>query len=331
MLIAANKIPSLPKYNIDRLIFQETPIPGEEKMGMAADVTISAMNQYPISVDVPQLAFDVMVEGCSQHDPFIILASAATRPVSIQANSKVAVDVHGVVRELPDTLTHDCPASKFSPLDNLIRQYLDGDKATVFVRGRRDTGSSDVPAWLAELLSTVTVPVPFPGRSFDNLIRNFSLTDVHFSLPDPMAAPGDPDADPKVSGTIVVTAALPKEMNFDLNVTRVRASADVFYNRKQLGELNIRRWQTANSTRIALTEGREAGLKIQSRIDDAPLNVTDGDVLTDVIQALLFGGKVVWLDVDAAVDVTVKTVLGTLILKDVPAQGKIPVKRPSSF
>jgi hypothetical protein len=334
----ASKIPAVPKYEIDRLVFQEAPISGEDKAGMAADVAISAMNEYPVSLDVPQLAFDVLVQGCSQHDPYILLATAQTRPLSIRPNARVDLEVHGFVRELPDILTHDCPLSKSSPLDMLLRQYLEGDNATVFVRGHQGDLASDTPDWLIELLSSVTLPVPFPGRSFDNLIRNFSLTDVHFSLPDPMAAPGDPDAQPKVSGTIVVTAALPKDMNFDLNVTRVRASADVFYQNKQLGELYIQQWQPANSTRVQLSKGKgkgkeekEAGLRIQSRVSDAPLNVTDSDVLTDVIQALLFGAKVVWLDVDAAVDITVNTVLGTLILKHVPAQGKIPVKRPSSF
>jgi hypothetical protein len=37
------------------------------------------------------------------------------------------------------------------------------------------------------------------------------------------------------------------------------------------------------------------------------------------------------LDIRAAVDVKVQTVLGQLTLKDLPAEGKIPVKRPSSF
>jgi hypothetical protein len=70
-------------------------------------------------------------------------------------------------------------------------------------------------------------------------------------------------------------------------------------------------------------------LKIQSRINDAPLDVTDPDVLTDVIQALLFGGRQVILGVEALVDVRVETILGELVVKAVPAKGKIPVNRPS--
>jgi hypothetical protein len=61
-----------------------------------------------------------------------------------------------------------------------------------------------------------------------------------------------------------------------------------------------------------------------------PLNITDSDVFSDILQKMLFGDKNILIDVDAAVDVKVATVLGSLVLKDVPAQGQIPVKRPSS-
>jgi hypothetical protein len=163
------------------------------------------------------------------------------------------------------------------------------------------------------------------------LIRSFSLTDVHFTMPDPGAEPDDPDSNPRVSGSILVLAGLPSEMNFSLNVTNVRADADVFYRGDKLGELDLRKWQDANSTQIPATEESEATLKIQSRINDAPLEVTDSDVLTDVIQALLFGGSEVMLTVKALVDVKVQTILGELVVKAVPAEGKIPVKRPSPF
>jgi hypothetical protein len=207
---------------------------------------------------------------------------------------------------------------------------MHGEDATVFVRGRR-LADYEAPEWLVDILSSITVPVPFPGRSFDNLIKDFSLTDVNFKLPDPMAEPDDPDANPKVSGNIKVLATLPKELNLDINVTRIRASADVFYQTRRLGELNLRRWQKANSTRIVGSNDTDASLQVKSRVQDAPLNITDGDVFSEVVQRLLFGDETVVLDVKASVDVKVDTVLGELILKNVPTAGKIPVKRPSMF
>ncbi|KAL2015740.1 hypothetical protein VTK56DRAFT_4887 [Thermocarpiscus australiensis] len=320
-----SKLPHMPEYNITRLNFKEGPVPGHDRKVMAAEVSIRSFNEYPVSLDVPELGFEILVPGCTPADPSILVAAATTSRVAVRPHAEVVVGVHGLIKELPDSLTRLCPNSDSSPLDILFKKYLGNEPATILVRGQKQQ-AGEAPDWLAEILSSVTVPVPFPGRSFDNLIRNFSLTDVYFKMPDPAAEPDDPSSNPRVSGTILVLAGLPSEMNFSLNVTSVRANADVFYRASKLGDLNLEEWQKANSTQIPATKDREATLKIQSRINDAPLNVTDADVLTDVIQALLFGSKAVILDVKALVDVKVRTILGEFVVKAVPAEGKIPVK-----
>lgn len=297
---------------------------------MGAEVSVTAFNKYPVSIDVPELGFEILVSGCNPSDPYILVADAVTRPIAVRPKKNVVAEVNGLVRELPEPLIQSCPGSDSSPLDLLLKQYLNNEGATVFVRGAEHPRPG-MPDWLADILASVTVPVPFPGRTFDNLIRNFSVADVSFTLPSPFSDPDDPDGNPKVSGVIEVLSALPQEMNFEINVTDIRAAADVFYQSKKLGELDLRRWQPAKSTKLEAKDGDEPLLKIQSRIEDAPLNVTDGDVLTDVVQMLLFGDKEVILDIKAAVGAKVLTVLGPLALKDIPAEGKIPVKRPSSL
>ena len=302
------------------------PLPGSEKRAMAADVTLSAFNRYPLSLDVPGLGFEILIPNCATTDPYIVVADAVTNPVAVRPQSEVEINVRGLIQELPESLTTVCPDSNSSPLDDFLRQYVRGEPATVFVRGQKRSG--DAPEWLGEIISSIMVPVPFPGRTFDDLIRSFELSDVHFTLPDPLAEPDDPEAQPMVSATVLVTAGLPAEMNFDISVTRIRASSDVFYRGDKLGELSLQTWQPANSTRTLPTKDHEAILTIQSRMDDVPLHVTDEDVFTDVVQALIFGGRTVNLDVNALVDVRVKTVLGRFELRGVPAKGKVPVKRP---
>ncbi len=327
MVIIANKIPRIPEYNISKLNFREVPNPGDDRVAMAAEVSLSAFNPYPVQLSIPELAFEILVPNCNVFDPYITVADAITSRIDVMPQADVLVDVRGVIQDLPESLIRVCPDSNWSPLDHLLKQYMNGEAATVFVRGKRQS-PGDVPDWVGEIVSSFTVPVAFPGQTFDNMIRNFSLTDVHFTLPDPMAEPGDADGDPRVSGTIVVTAGLPAEMNFDINVTQVRATADVSYHGKKFGELNLEEWQAANSTRYRATDDIEATLKIQSRINNAPLKITDGDIFSDVIQALILGGTKVVLDIKAFVDVRISTVLGNLELKEVPAEGKVPVKRP---
>jgi hypothetical protein len=99
----------------------------------------------------------------------------------------------------------------------------------------------------------------------------------------------------------------------------------VSYKGKKLGELNLKKWQAAKSERIESVD--EPQLRITSKIEDVPLDITDDDVFTDVLSALMFGGKTVMLKIDALVDVKLSTVLGELVIKDMPAEGIVPVKR----
>jgi hypothetical protein len=284
---------------------------------MAADVTLSVVNSYPIKLTIPPLSFDIMVPNCASDEPYILLADANTDVIHVEPHSDVQVDVGGVVRELPKIMTQHCPNSHSSPLDLLLGDYIHGADTTIFVKGA-DGPSAETPEWITKIISSVTVPVPFPGHSFNNLVRNFSLADVHFALPDPFAEPGTPESKPQISGDIIVLAALPKEMNFGINVSRVRANADVFYKGKKLGVLDLKKWQKASSEKIEATKDTEASIKIQSQIKDAPLDITDQDVLSDVVSALLFGDEDLILKVEALVDVEVSTVLGVLVIKDVP-------------
>ena len=325
---AANKLPSLPAYNISRLSFSDIPASDPNKRAVGANVTITSYNQYPVELDVPELGFEVLVPNCVNSDPLIPVALAVTEPLSIHAKSEVSVNVHGAIEELPESLVRVCPESGSSPLDDFIRRYLDGKSAKLVVRGRK-LPNSDTPDWIGEILSSIAVPGPFPGRSFDDLIKEFSLTDVDFQLPDPMADPDDEDEDPRVSGTVRVVAALPKELNIELNVSDLKATADVYYKKQRFGKLQIEDWQPANSTRLDDPASGEASLIINSRVEDVPLHITDSNVFTQVLQALIFGGKDVLLDIKALVDIKVETALGELVLNKVPTEGKIPVKRPS--
>ncbi|PMD43995.1 hypothetical protein L207DRAFT_453339, partial [Hyaloscypha variabilis F] len=323
LVFEGNQIPAIPQYNITRLNFREVPISTSGRRGMAADVSLSVVNSYPIELKIPPLGFNILVPNCGDDDPYIRLADATTGPVEVQPYSDVVVNVGGIVRELPQDLLQTCPHSKSSPLDILLGDYIHGNDTTIFVQGSNPP-DGDTPDWITKIISSVIVPVPFPGHTFDGLIRNFSLTDTHFSLPDPWAEPGTDESNPQISANIVVIAGLPKEMNFGINVTAVNATSEVSYKGKKLCELNLKKWQAAKSERIESVD--EPQLRITSKIEDVPLDITDDDVFTDVLSALMFGGKTVMLKIDALVDVKLSTVLGELVIKDMPAEGIVPVK-----
>ncbi|MCJ1283836.1 hypothetical protein MMC26_003167 [Xylographa opegraphella] len=320
----AKDIPTIPQYNITRLNFHEVNLP-DSQTGMAVDVSITMNNDYPVTFTVPPLGFDILVPGCVPEGDFILLANATTGEIQVSPNQDLNVTVSGIIRQLPDTLTTVCPDKKTSPLDVLLGDYIHGIDSTIFVRGAEGP-VGDTPSWISELIKSVIVPLPFPGHPFDNLMRDFSMANVHLSLPDPFAEPGSPEAQPQISATVKALVNLPKEMNFPISVSHVRADAEVFYHDRKLGLLDLHKWQEANSTQVEAHGDGQPGLMVESVVEKAPLNITDDDVFSEIVQALLFGGKNVVLGVKAKVDVETETTLGKFIIREIPAQGKVPIK-----
>ncbi|KAK3074805.1 hypothetical protein LTR53_002471 [Teratosphaeriaceae sp. CCFEE 6253] len=328
MLFANKDIPGLPAYNIKSLNVRDISLPSGGT-GMAADVSLAVENPYPVDFNAPPLAFNILVPGCTAKDPSIKLANAETAPLHIHPHQPVIVNATGVVHHLSDLLTQDCPGSHVSPLDSILRRYMNGENNTVYVRGSSSSNQHlDTPKWITDLISDITVPVPLPGKELGHLIRNFSLTDTHFTLPEPFVRPGSKEANPTISANVRAVVALPEEMNFNLSVSRVRADADIFYHGKKLGILDLHKWQAAQSTRV-VDEDDDAGaqlLEVQSAVKDAPIEITDDDVFTEVLQALLFGGRTVLMQIKADVDVAVTSALGELIVRRIPAEGQVPIQ-----
>jgi len=323
--IVGSEIPIMPQYNITKLNFHEVELPNAQR-GMEADVCLTLANEYPVTFAVPPLGFDILVQGCSPEEPYIRLADAMTERILVKPKTDVTVQVTGFIQQIPETLLATCPQTEKSPLDALLGDYIRGDETTIFIRGS-NAPSGDTPDWMTKLIKSVTLPVPFPGKTFEGMIRNFSLADVHFSLPDPFASPDEPEASPRISAIVKAVIGLPKEMNFPIKVPHVRADADVFYHKKKLGRLDLNKWQKANSTRIEAHGDTEAGLAVDSVVKNAPLKITDDNVFSDLVSDMVFGGKNVVLGVKANVDVETETALGKFVVRDIPAEGKVYVKR----
>lgn len=301
-LCSGSDIPAIPQYNITRMNFHEVPISTGGRRGMAADVSLSLVNEYPIGLTIPPLGFDILVPNCG-NDPLIGLADATTGEIKVEPHSDVIVNVGGIVRELPKSLMRICPDSESTPLDLLLGDYLNGREATIYVRGS-NAPNGNTPDWITKIISSVTVPVPFPGHTFDNLIKEFHLDNTSFSLPSPFADDDSDEANPRISSDILVIAGMPKEMNFGIDVIKIKATADVFYKHKMMGVLDLDHWQNAQSERIDSEDGKSANLKITSQIKNAPLRIKDEDVFEEVIAAYYFG-KGVELEIKAHLDIKV--------------------------
>jgi hypothetical protein len=319
IIIEEHDFPALPKINILKINVHDA-----NSGAMAVDVLLSSLIDSPVALTVPALGFDILVPNCSPGDPYILVANAKSSAVEVHPGQATAVGVDGLIQQLPDELTSTCPGREGSPLDLLVSSFMQGLETTIYVRGS-DAVSPNTPAWIVDLLRSVTVPLPFTGHALDNLVKNFTMSDTHFSLPNPFAEPDSPDSHPTVSAQVKVLIALPEEMNFQVEVPQVRALADVYYKEEKFGMLNISHWQDANSTMVDDQDGSSA-LLVEFELKDTPLQVTDDGLLAEVVQAMLFGSETVVLRVAATVDTKVSTGLGRFALRGIPAEGKVPVK-----
>lgn len=291
---------------------------------MASNVSVSVLNKYPLKLTIPPLGFDVLVPNCSPGDPHLFVADVTTKTTEVKPERAVSIDAGGIIRQLSDSLTTACPGTDTSPLDTLVDSYIQGTGTVVYVRGA-DSPSSSAPAWMVDLMKNVTASIPLSGHSFGHLIKNFTMTNVHVALPDPFAEPDTPEAQPKVSSLVKTLIDLPEEMNFPVNISGIRTSADVAYKGKNFGYLDLEEWQSANTSLVDDHSRNSSDLLVEFDMEDVPLEITDADTFTEVMQALVLGSDPVQLQVAAKVDAETDTALGTLVLREIPAKGKFIV------
>jgi hypothetical protein len=320
--------PRIPDVKVDKLVLHDQDSPAQ-KGAMVLDASITAMLGFPFAVRIPPLGFKVLVPNCSPGEPHISVADVRTEEVQIDPDQSTRIGVGGLIKGLSEELTTTCPGQKDSPLDFLVRSYVNGRTTTIYVRGAEST-SLGTPLWMVDLLKSVTVPLQFTGHALDNLIQDFAMSNVHFSLPDPFADPKSPEASPRISALVKVLIELPKQLNLTVDIPHIRAYADVLYHGKKLGVLELHKWQPANSTRTIDANGFPA-LFVDFAMKDVPLRVTDEDVMADILQTLIFLGRSVQLHIVAAVDTEVATGLGNVAVRRIPAEGDVDVKRKSAY
>ncbi|KAJ4506731.1 hypothetical protein HRR83_009549 [Exophiala dermatitidis] len=299
-------VPSVPDIDLREVRFAEYGMPGHPE-GVKAMAVVSILNDFPLKFDVPSLKFEVLLPDCQNE--YLRVATARTDDIHILPQKNITASITALVSQLPTSLTEVCPNLKISPLDSFIGDYLAGRETTVYIRGGEQ--DENTPEWIGKILRETTMPFSVPGHTFDNLIKNFTLADVHFSLPDPVS-----QSSPKLSAVVKVLVGLPPDMNINLDVNKVRADSEVFYKGDLLGSLDLSKWQKANATKI------ENDLLVQSIVKDAPLKIKNDSVFAGVVHDLVFG-KGASLTVHASVDVDTLTALGEFVVRKIPAQGNI--------
>lgn len=312
------ELPSLPKFLVKRMNVGEITLP--EQKALSVNISAVVQNQFPVEFDVPPLSFAILLSGCKADD-LVNVASAETSHLSIEPKTDISVDVLGIIRNIPEALVTTCPGSHISPIDIFLGTYLHGKDTTVYIQGSQSP-SSDAPSWLLEFLRSIILPIPFPGHSFDNVVKSFSLSHVKFQLPSPDAPAGTPEATLRLSADVLATVRLPPKMNFPLDVSRVKATADVTYEGQKFGTLHFPKWIPASST----TSNDSDFLFVKAEVRDSLLDIEDYDIFDKIVQKLLSNeAEPIFLGIDGSTDVGIGTSLGQFVVRNIPASGNIKI------
>jgi len=297
-----------------------------DSKGLRAEAILQVNNDYPFDFMVPPLNFGIFVDNCSPDEPYIRLADAHISSLHLEPKQDLNVKVTGLIHDLPKAVLRKCPGYQMSPLDSMLGRYIEGKETTVYVRGS-DTPSAETPKWLADLMSQLTVPVPFPGHAFGHLVKDFILKDVHLELPNPSDSSDSKQITPKISAHVRALVVVPEEMNFPIKVHGFRAVGDVSYHGKKLGVLSLNEWRSAKSKPVKNNVTGHEDLEVISMMDNVPLTVTDNDVLVDVVQDLIRSNDTLLLSIKSDVDAALQTSLGEFVVRGIPTEGEIPIKR----
>jgi len=311
--LEAGQAPPMPKPELKSLHVEELKRDGQSS-GIKALAKLTVKNDYPVRLDVPPMSFDVLLPDCGNN--YLLFATTTSEKIEIVPKRNITVKATGLMTQLPTDLTTTCPGSSKSPLDTFVASYMRGKDTIVYIRGGKQT--PETPEWIGKLLQDTIVPVPLPVRPFDNMVKNFSMTNVHFSLPN------SPEGRPVISATVGVLVGLPRDMNFDIDVARVRADGAIYYEGEEMGKLDLHDWQKSRSHKS------HGDLLVESEVVNAPLEITNEDVFAKVIQKMVFQHKGVVLSMKAIVDVDATTALGSFVISGIPSKGSIWVDPPKT-
>jgi hypothetical protein len=205
---------------------------------------------------------------------------------------------------------------------------------TIFISGHHpsdDDNNNNLPKWLPNILSSLSIPIPLPHLETNNtsdLISSIHLSEMKFTLPPPWTPPGTPNAQPKISGLVeAIIKPPPQAKNVNINVTAVRADILLFDKGQKFGRILVPEWSPATTTH----NKKDEMIHILARVSEVPVEVLDPLVFQRVMGKVLQGGGTVEIGVEGTVDGQVIVLVGEFAVRGIPVKGVVEVEGISPY
>ncbi|ORZ15977.1 hypothetical protein BCR42DRAFT_328236 [Absidia repens] len=180
-------------------------------------------------------------------------------------------------------------------MERFLSLYLHGNTSVVHVRGstfgpddeiHHDTTAtateittfgSKVPDWLQKALASMTLSIPFPGTTHHDIIQSLTMDNIKIDFS--MISGG-----PVVSGDATALLQLPKEMQFDLDVTEIDPDVYIYLEHDSaspFARLRPRKPCPSKTIHRGDPDGDDGSIPegmfmVKSSIDKAPFQVLSG-------------------------------------------------------
>lgn len=324
MVGGGNNTPTLPEFTITQLNLIDQPGEGG---GTLMTASADIINPYPVTIDVPGLAWKVLVPGCNPSER-IRLTDANTGAFLIRSGKNITVNVSSLISSLPTKLLDPCKGGTSSPLEVLFQSFINSTQnTTIFISGSHQT-APHLPKWLPAILSSLTIPFPLPhlGTNTSDLISTIHCSEMKVTFPSPWAPPGTPAAQPKVSGIVEAIIRPPKQADhISINITAVKTDVDLLDEGEKFGRIVVPEWVPATTTR------NNTLIHVKTRVKEIPIEVLDPFVFQRVMTKILRGVGVVEIGVEGTVDAQVNILIGEFVVRGVPVEGIVEVQGISPY
>jgi hypothetical protein len=284
----------------------------ESKGDLLLSARATVKNPIPFDYIVPSLPVAAFLPGGLR------MAEVITDPFNLSSDISVTMSGH-VVAELNNS----------QALSTFLQNYLHGLDNPIIVDGMGTVPSFaniTLPRWLLDALSSISVPVVFPGpKPPPRVIHSVTIERMRIS---------ESGGKMRASGLVVAQIDLPGGMeHMDLDVLGVLPDVVIYDgpvdDDRAFG--HIRPDEYLEST---TSKGDDVfnpyRLVVRAPIDNVPVDILPGKdrILRDFVRKIVFrGGASAGIDGNASVSAEIKGVKGTVELHDLPVRGETWVGR----
>ncbi|QPG76779.1 hypothetical protein FOA43_004173 [Brettanomyces nanus] len=261
-------------------------------------------------VDVPSSVWNIFINDCNGN-PKIDVASLQTSKFIIENSDEYNISCSLDFNTDLDKLSDTCKHQDFPPLSKFVDTIVHNDTVSLLIG--MDSVSS-LPSTLSSVLKEVVLPLNIPLNITDlssQVVENVTMEEMSFGLADSQT--------PMLSGVLKVILNF-KDISVEgFKVKEMKGFSNLKYQGEKFGDVDISQWKES-ITKMVVSDNGDIMMIVSCKLDNVLLDITDMTVFQEILSEVIMNGSA-HIDIEALVDVLVKSMLGTFEIDGIPGSG----------